>query len=343
MNKFLTWLIGGSLIGLCACGDDSSSNAGGNDDAGGVVASTLCLSTPLDGSDAECGSFVLNESDSTFSFLRWIDYGFCGGTDSLNMSWHLEKIKAQVSSKYSIRGDSLYVRSNEIYTMNEIPLGYLSTKDDNAVVTTFWSPKHDGIKGTWRYVSQYLDSPRGYVNSPFENHAVFWTFSENRLLQDTVENPGYNFFRTSFVEDLLFSIYYKEGGAPNAIHAGYFSKFYPYNLSSLDIQMDSRSETEATFTVGGEKVVISNVDFELIFFSRFKVFLDVEYAGKKCPYRYHVENISEQTCRQENVDFMYLEDGWNSYTLDTTVRVWSSEIRFEDNRREFEECLGFSE
>lgn len=343
MNKFLTWLIGGSLIGLCACGDDSSSNASDNSDVGGVVTSKLCLPDPLDGSDAKCGNYVLNESDSTFSFSQWIDYGFCGGPDSLNMSWHLEKIKALVSSKYSIRGDSLYVRSNEIYAMSEMPLDYSSIEDEHAIVTTFWSPKHEGIKGTWRYVSQYLDSPGGYVNSPFENHAVFWTFSENRLLQDTVENPGYNFFRTSFVEDLLFSIYYKEDGAPNAIHAGYFSKFYPYNLSSLDIQMDSRSETEATFTVGGEKVVISNVDFELIFFSRFKVFLDVEYAGKKCPYRYHVENISEQTCRQENVDFMYLEDGWNSYTLDTTVRVWSSEIRFEDNRREFEECLGFSE
>ncbi|MBO4712603.1 MAG: hypothetical protein J5615_01760 [Fibrobacter sp.] len=331
------------LFIFAACGDDSSSNSSDKDGGNGSVSSLLCLSTPLDGSDSECGNFVLNESDSSFSYSFRVNYTYCGGPDTLSMSWHKEKLLARTVSNYSIHNDSLYVRTWMDYSLEGAPYQDPIESDGGALVTILWSQEHDGIRGTWRYVNQYLDSPEGYVNAPFDNLSVFWTFSEDRLLVDTVENSNYNFFRTQFVEDLLLTIYKNDDSWLIPTDAGYFSKIYPYNSPSVDVQMVSSSDNEAVFMVKGQRVVISNVDVEMVYFSRFKVFMDVEYGGKKCSYRDYAENLSEQTCRAENVDLMYLYKRPNSYSTDPTVMVWSDEIRYEDNKREFAKCLGPSE
>lgn len=344
MYKLLKGLLGLLLLCLFACGDDSSSGA--NSGSANLVDSDMmlaCSSAPLDeNSDRSCGNFVLNEVDSTISYSMMAAVGWCDGPDSLHLSWKSQKITGTIISHYSIHGDTLYIRTLDEDSERDYDYDNeeWEIRKQLALVTVLWSPEHDGIIGTWRYVTQYHESENIYVNPQFDNIVILYTFTKDAMYQKAIENPSYNFMRTELVEELLLGIYDKKQIYVSPVDAGYFSKLYPYNSSRIDIQMLSSSGTDATFMVKGKKVLVSNVDVELNYFNLLKVSFDVELDEKKCSYNVYHESISEKNCRVEYADKMYLEKEWDEKNWDEIISVEGVEVYFEDNRQEFLECLG---
>lgn len=345
MYKLLKGLLGLLLLCLFACGDDSSSGA--NSGSANLVDSDMmlaCSSAPLDeNSDRSCGNFVLNEVDSTISYSMVGTAGWCQGTDSLHLSWESQKITGTIISHYSIHGDTLYIRTLDEDSERDYDYDNeeWEIRKQLALVTVLWSPEHDGIIGTWRYVTQYHESENIYVNPQFENVVIFYTFTKDAMYQKAIENPNYNLMRSELIEDLLLAIYDEKNLWMNELHAGYFSKLYPYNSSRIDIQMLSNTGKDATFMVKGKKVVISNAVTELAYFSKRKVSFDIEIDGKTCSYGVDFEEITEETCRADYANVIHFyENHDDEYDWDKVTSVDAEDIVYEDKEKEFLECLG---
>lgn len=348
MYKLLNGIMSLLLFCLFACGDDSGSGANG-DSANLIDSDTMlaCSAAPPDESSGRiCGNFVLNEVDSSISYSMMAAVGWCDGPDSLHLSWKSQKITGTSIFHYSIHGDTLYVRS--FSGNSERDYNYddeeWEIRKQLARVTVFWSPEHDGIIGTWKYVTEYHESENIYVNPQFENVVIFYTFTKDAMYQKAVKNPNYNLMRTELVEELLLAIYDEKKLWMNERDAGYFSKLYPYNSSRIDIQMLSNTGKDATFMVKGKKVVISNAVAELAYFSKRKVSFDIEFDGKKCSYGVDFDEITEETCRADYVDVIHFyKNRDDEHDWDKVTSVDAEYLVYENKEKEFLECLGLPE
>jgi len=345
MNKFLTWLIGACLIGLCACGDDSSSNVGGNGSA--LVSGKCYVAGITDGYEkGGCHDFTLNEIDSTFSFAFTGSTGDCKGADEMHLSWNKINLKGVITYRYSIHGDTLlmYAIAGSVESADgSLNSNYAETseKDSYHQVTKYVSVSHQGIKGTWKYDTSYHENPNIYSTPLMDNVMSFVTFGDDGFVSEQIPNDHFSFAKSELAEEILLNIYNRKGTRGfyvSAADAGYAGTLYPYDNPAVDIKLVSESKDKLVFKVSGKDVVFSNISAEVDDYAKVAVDFKLEYDGKECVFSTHFESISEKTCNSELVDNLEI---YHDYADDdeTVIGVHASHYESVPHSSEFQDCL----
>lgn len=341
---------------FAACGGDSGSNTNNPSETNsnvspGTLVPGKCIVKMFRGfSNIECDSFSLNESDSSYTLSMTLPTGVCSGPDAEHISWIDGNVKFDYKFKYSFHGDTLYTRLvNEIVdTDNESLKDFYSVdsdvRDTFCEVDVYVSDSHQGIKGMWKYVSSYHESPNIYVNQLMNNVFSFMSIGEDSYLMEEVDNPNYSFAKSMLVEWTLMDIYNHDGYLyfVSTANVGYQSSAYPYNNPAIDIQLVSESANKVVFKVNGEDVVFSNISAEIDYFNKTIVSFDLEYAGQKCNFYDGFESVSPKTCKAENIESLELDyeyDESQGYESRTLVRVDAHFYEYGPKRNEFQYCL----
>ena len=339
-------------LAFVACGGDSSSNAdepsevGGNTTPGKLIPGKCIINSFRGYRTAGCSNFTLNESDSTYTITFTINDGICSGPDVEHLSWTGGNIKLDYKYKYSFHGDTLFTRlvKSDVDAGNEAIEEYYASpirEDTLCAVDVYVSNSHQGIKGTWKYVTSYHESPNIYMNPSMENVMTFMSVSEDAFLLEEVDNPNYSFAKTTLVEKTLMDIYNGDGNLYfiNTINVGYLSSMYPYNNPALDIQLVSESANKVVFKVNGKDVIFSNISTDINYFYKTIAKFDLEYAGQKCEFYDGFEKVSKNTCKAENAEILELDYEYDENDYSTVLGVEANFYGYGPAGHPFQDCL----
>ena len=152
MKYFLTATFAASAMLFCACGDDSSSNATGNNENDAISISTEGTYSI----DKEKKMLVMTSNDSISACFR----------KSSGLSWEtLAPEDYQDSIEYELAGDTLILFNGRYGSTGEIYVGNNKGK----------------IEGTWTFTGcdYYKEKKQANCDSPY--NTIVWTFSNGKF------------------------------------------------------------------------------------------------------------------------------------------------------------------
>lgn len=282
--------------------------------------------------------------DCTYSFTFSGLMGFCYGADVARLSWTMLDFDGNYTVKYSIRGDSLYGRliEQKISSYNSFADEYFSYGDNDSLVQVdvYVSNPHQGIRGTWKYVTSYHESPNIYVNPMMDNVMNFMTIGDDSFLMEEVANKNYTFAQSMLVQNILMDIYNNDENAyvSSPVYAAYRSYMYPYENPVVDIRLVSEGKDKVVFKVNGKDLVFSDISSDVNYFYKNATKFDLEYNGKKCSFNEGYERISEKTCKAENEERLEISRIYDDYG-EEVIGVTAYHYLYPSTRSEFNSCF----